>query len=216
MPVAKIRRIPARYVESVSRVQGPSLTGRVIAALRLAETHTQHSNWASRRWIKHPSVLSQFSQATKTSYSEPVKKPSVFVTLGTIRPYRFDSLVDALLSTGLCNELTTWQLGHTNRSDLPGTVVDQISAEDFSRLCKESDIVVTHSGVGTILNLLEAGIHPVVVPRRKSRGEHVDDHQLQIAALVAELGIATVAEADALKAEHLLTASQLKTVPVRP
>lgn len=214
MPVAKVFGVPSRYIESVSRVQGPSVTGRIISALRLAETHTQHSNWATRRWIKHPSVLAQFSPAEKESNPGSMQdSPSVFVTLGTIRPYRFDSLVDALLATGLCNEKTTWQLGETHRNDLPGTVISQISAEEFNRLSRDSDVVVTHSGVGTILNLLEAGIHPVVVPRRKARKEHVDDHQLQIAELVDGLGIATVAEADVLSATHIINASYLRTIP---
>lgn len=217
MPLAKARRIPTLYIESVSRINGPSLTGRIIAGLRLARLRTQHQGWASSRWQPYPSVLSQFEPESKTA--EPATQAGglkIFVTLGTIRPYRFDSLVDALLATGLCSENTTWQLGVTSRAHLPGVVVEQATAQEFERLCRQADVVVTHSGVGTILNLLEAGVHPVVVPRRKSRREHVDDHQLQIAQLVSGLGVATVAEADELRAEHLIRASRLRTMPVNP
>jgi UDP-N-acetylglucosamine transferase subunit ALG13 len=61
--------------------------------------------------------------------------------------------------------------------------------------------------------LLELGIHPIVVPRRKSRGEHVDDHQLQICRLVASLGIATVCEPEELTDATLRAAARVETVP---
>ncbi|MDK1360185.1 glycosyltransferase [Arthrobacter sp. zg-Y1219] len=213
MPVARGRRVPTRYIESVSRVDGPSLTGKIIAALRLAELRTQHESWANGRWKKHPSVLTQFQSATKIAPSATAEELKIFVTLGTIKPYEFDAMIDSLLRTGLCNENTTWQLGSTQRENLPGRVLTQTSASEFEHLCATSDVVVTHSGVGTILNLLESGIHPVVVPRRKQRNEHVDDHQLQIAKLVAGLGVATVCEAPDLEAEHIIRAASLCTVP---
>lgn len=219
LPSARRRRIPARYIESVSRVQGPSLTGRIVSVLRLAETFTQHEKWSGRRWRRYPSLLEQFATSPKDPVSpntdtKDTHKPVIFVTLGTIQPYRFDALVDALLNTGLCNETTSWQLGSTERNDLPGTVRKVTTAGEFEKLCADADVVVTHSGVGTILNLLDAGIHPVVVPRRKSRREHVDDHQLEIADFVERIGVATVTEASCLNAEHLTRAAGLQTVRV--
>lgn len=213
MPIARALRVPARYIESVSRVEGPSLSGRIIAACRLAEVRTQHQGWANNRWKKYPSVLSQF-EASENNLPVPSREEiRIFVTLGTIKPYRFDAAVDALLATGLCNEKTVWQLGASSRTDLPGRTLEQTTAREFEQLCLSSDVVVTHSGVGTILNLLEAGIHPVVLPRRKRRNEHVDDHQLQIAELVDALGVATVKEVEALEACDLLRAATLKTTP---
>ncbi|MER2133597.1 MAG: glycosyltransferase [Arthrobacter sp.] len=213
MPLARAHRVPTTYIESVSRVNGPSLTGRIIAALRLAELRTQHDTWANARWKKHPSVLTHFKPVPRAESVPSVKDLKIFVSLGTIKPYTFDSMIDSLLNTGLCNENTTWQLGSTRREDLPGRVLRQTTAREFEHLCRTSDVVVTHSGVGTILNLLESGIHPVVVPRRKQRNEHVDDHQLQIAELVSELGVATVCEAPALEAKHIIRAANLRTVP---
>jgi UDP-N-acetylglucosamine--N-acetylmuramyl-(pentapeptide) pyrophosphoryl-undecaprenol N-acetylglucosamine transferase len=51
------------------------------------------------------------------------------------------------------------------------------------------DNVVCHAGVGTIMTALQAGHTPVVVPRRAHHGEHVDDHQLDIANRLAERGL---------------------------
>ncbi|GAA2239711.1 hypothetical protein N1031_17225 [Herbiconiux moechotypicola] len=206
-PVAMLRRIPRTYIESVSRVEGPSMTGRIVAAAHLAELRTQHAGWAGARWKQHPSVLAQFTRVPKAA-AGPVGDPlKIFVTLGTIKPYRFDSLVNGILATGLASEATSWQLGDTDRAGLPGDARLHVGSDEFDRLSADADVVVTHSGVGTILGLLERGIYPVIVPRRKSRGEHVDDHQEQIAALVKKLGVGEVCEADELDADVIRRAA---------
>lgn len=205
LPAARRRGIPALYIESVSRVLGPSLTGRMLYHSRLAEMRTQHRSWAGGRWGLHPSVLETFSiRETTAPEGRPLK---IFVTLGTIQGYRFDGLVDALLATGLMGDDTTWQLGFTTRDDLPGRVVQDMDAASFDQAIREADVVVTHAGVGTILGLLEAGVYPVAVVRRSSRNEHVDDHQAQIAGLMNETRIGTAVEIDELTAQTLLEAA---------
>lgn len=197
------RSVPRLYIESVSRTDGPSLSGRILAATRLAELRTQHKAWASRKWTYAGNVLDEFD----TFEADAASSPSLFVTLGTIRPYRFDRVIDAVLASGLPDERTVWQLGTTGRSDLPGRVLEQMSATDFARAARNASIVVTHAGVGTILQLLDMGVYPVVVPRRKKFGEHVDDHQLQIASLLADRGIASVADPEELRRETMLAAA---------
>lgn len=204
LPAARRRGIPSLYIESVSRVQGPSVSGRMLYALRAFEMRAQHA-WVYGRWGTHPSVLETFQVIPR---NVPTDRPlKIFVTLGTIRGYRFDSLVDAVLETGLANESTVWQLGHTTREDLPGHAVLQMNADDFDRAAREADVVVTHAGVGTILGLLEMGIYPVAAVRRTSRKEHVDDHQEQIAALLNKTGIGTALEVGDLTAEALQDAA---------
>lgn len=210
LPLAALRRIPTDYIESVSRVDGPSLSGRIIAATRTARLYTQHSTWANRRWTPHPSVFRSYLSGIRT----PTQSPHLFVTLGTIEAYRFDSLVDAVLRTGLANEHTVWQLGESMRQGLPGRTVSQLGAEEFARVAAESDVVISHAGVGTILELFDLGISPVIVPRRKARSEHVDDHQAQIAGLVSSLGLATVVEVDSLGAPDIIAASGRTVVPI--
>jgi UDP-N-acetylglucosamine--N-acetylmuramyl-(pentapeptide) pyrophosphoryl-undecaprenol N-acetylglucosamine transferase len=195
--------VPALYIESVSRTHGPSLTGRVIAAINAAETRTQHREWASEKWGVHDSVLGTYRAVPK----RPAKRPRLFVTLGTIEGYRFDALVDAIVATGLADEFTVWQLGETERVDLPGRVTTQISAQEFETAAREADVVVSHAGVGSLLNLLDWGIRPVLVPRRSSRREHVDDHQEQIAELARERDVAEVVEVGDLTAANLWAAS---------
>ena len=208
LPAAGLRGIPSLYIESVSRVEGPSLSGRALHHMRSTTMRTQHPSWARGRWGVHPSVLETFIATPRAIVPEQPLK--IFVTLGTIEGYRFDSLVDAVLATGLAGPQTTWQLGYTSRADaLPGRAVEQMDADDFERTAREADLVITHAGVGTILGLLEMGIYPVAAVRRTARKEHVDDHQAQIAALMRESGIGRPLEVEEISASVLLEASAL-------
>jgi UDP-N-acetylglucosamine transferase subunit ALG13 len=61
-----------------------------------------------------------------------------------------------------------------------------------------ADVVVAHSGVGSALTALKSGHRPILVPRRQSFGEHVDDHQIQIGTALAERRMATLVDASDL------------------
>lgn len=209
LPTARAAGIPSTYIESVCRVDGPSMTGKVLARLRLAELRTQHQSWAGGRWGTQPSVLATFARRERPVAAVPKK---LFVTLGTIEGYRFDALIDAVLESGLAGPDTTWQLGYTDRDDLPGDVHRHLAPEEFDRVAAEADVVITHAGVGTLLGMLEQGIHPLMVVRRAERGEHVDDHQEQIADLVNRLGIGHAVEVEDLDAQALAEAARWEIV----
>lgn len=210
LPLAKAAGIPRLYIETVSRVNAPSMTGRIVERFRLAETRTQHPHWAGGRWTEHPSVFTTFERYEKPGVTDtPEGAGTLFVTLGTIEGYRFDAIIDAVLATGLANENTVWQTGFTTgRTDLPGRAYAETSAAEFERFATSADVVISHSGVGSILGFLELGIYPLIVPRRLARKEHVDDHQTQIAAHVAKLGISEVVEAPDLTAESIRNAAR--------
>lgn len=200
---ARIHRVPAFYFESPARVTGPSLTGRIASLDPWIHTSCQYEHWAGGRWAYRPSLFERFVAVPKPT----VEHPRLFITLGTIRPYRFDALVDAVLSTGLADDRTVWQLGATTREGLPGTAVTQLGNAEFAQCAEAADVVITHAGIGTLLNLLEAGIYPVVVPRRAYRHEHVDDHQLQVAQVMRDRAISLVTEAEQLDRSAIFEAS---------
>jgi UDP-N-acetylglucosamine--N-acetylmuramyl-(pentapeptide) pyrophosphoryl-undecaprenol N-acetylglucosamine transferase len=58
IPAMRTQGTHGLYIESVSRVRGPSLTGRVLAASRLCNLRTQHQRWAVRP--SEPSCLDEF------------------------------------------------------------------------------------------------------------------------------------------------------------
>lgn len=209
LPAARLAGIPALYIESVSRVNGPSVSGRVLAALRFAHLRTQHPAWAGGRWGTHPSVFSAFRTVPR---SVPVQgRPRLFVTLGTLRGYPFHAMVDRILDQALADENTVWQLGETEPDvELPGQVHRELSGRDFNEFARAADVVITHAGVGSVLGLLEMGISPIAVVRRRFRGEHVDDHQQQLAGLMRSSGIGCAIEVEQLNPEVVEAATRVQ------
>jgi UDP-N-acetylglucosamine transferase subunit ALG13 len=205
------RRLRRLYIEDVCRVSGPSLTGRILHGTRLFETWAQHPGWASGRWTYHGSVLRDLAART----GAPREVERVFVTLGTIKPYQFGRLVERVAEILPAHVDLVWQLGVTEAPPgLRGTVHQQLSAADFAAKTRRADVVITHSGVGSVINLLESGIFPVVVPRRAAHGEHVDDHQREIAELLGNAHLALVREADELTLADLETAAGMEVTHV--
>ena len=64
--------------------------------------------------------------------------------------------------------------------------MEMIPADEFNCLLKEAEVVITHSGVNSIITCMQLKKPLVVVPRRCKYGEHVDDHQMEIANLMKE------------------------------
>ena len=60
--------------------------------------------------------------------------------------------------------------------------------EEMEAMVREAAVVVCHGGPGTIMLASNLGKRPIVVPRRKSFGEHVDDHQCAFAERIARDG----------------------------
>lgn len=210
LPLGALEGVPATYVESVCRVQGPSSTGRILERTPGVRLLTPHANWGRRGWGAAPSILADFRSVPAPYEAVP---RSLFVTLGTIRGYRFDSAVDAILASGYANADTVWQLGDTVRTDaLPGTVHDYLAPDDFAAAAREADVVVTHAGVGTLLELLGMGIYPVQAVRRAHRREHVDDHQTEIAGLVNDLDIGVAVEGPEITAAVIEKAASRRIV----
>ncbi|MCJ8504810.1 hypothetical protein MRU69_07990 [Kocuria flava] len=112
------------------------------------------------------------------------------MTLGTIRPYRFDRAIDTVLASLRPGDEVVWQLGATDRDRLPGRTYTEMSHADLTREIAAADVVVTHAGVGSVLQAHEAGKVPVLAVRSASQNEHIDDHQREIAHDLITRGLA--------------------------
>lgn len=203
------------YVESIARTSGPSLTGRLLQLVPGVALRTQVESWSSSRWRFAGNVLQGYESVPVATAAVPAPM-TLFVTLGTIAPYRFDSLVDKALTAIDEDATVTWQVGSTTRSDLPGDVSSAMSYEAVRAAMSRADVIVTHGGVGTILDALDSGKKPVIVPRRRHRGEHVDDHQEEFAALMAASGLAVVVESPDLDGAILSAALKERIRPTSP
>src|ERR1051325_5672945 len=64
-----------------------------------------------------------------------------------------------------------------------------MAPDKFSHFVKEARVVIAHAGNGTLIHALREGKTPVVMPRRKLYGEHIDDHQVQIVGTLEQEGL---------------------------
>lgn len=107
----------------------------------------------------------------------------IFVVLGTqkFQCNRLLRQIDELMEEGKITETVFAQRGHSDYEPVHFPYADFLPKEEFEKKIAACDILITHSGVGTIL----AGVNrhkPVIVfPRLKKYKEHVDNHQLDIA-----------------------------------
>lgn len=212
LPFLRASGLRAIYVESVSRVQGPSLTGRVLAAWPWIERRSQHRHWSSRRWPFEFTLLEQFCRRS-IDQPRPDRPLRIFVTLGTIQPYRFDDALQAVQDLCRADDKVVWQVGVSTGLSLQGLQHETMPRELFIKCALEADVVVTHAGVGTVLDLFELGIFPIVLPRRAANGEHVDDHQQQIANELQGRGLGLVKLPHQLNRADLLLAAQSAISP---
>lgn len=199
---ARARRIPCHYIESAARSQGPSLSGRMLRLVPGVGLYTQYPAWAGGAWRYRGSVFDGF-EAAAAAAAAPRR---VVVVLGTIR-YPFRRLAERLAEVLPADAEVLWQNGSTDLSGLPFRGAGELPSAELEAAMREADVVIAHSGVGSALSALEAGRQPLLVPRRAAHGEHVDDHQEQVAAELERRGLALVREASEVTAEDLVTAA---------
>jgi UDP-N-acetylglucosamine--N-acetylmuramyl-(pentapeptide) pyrophosphoryl-undecaprenol N-acetylglucosamine transferase len=215
--LGRVRGLRCHYIESAARSDGPSRTARMISRIPGVHLYSQYPAWADERWHYRGAVFDSFVPADET-VEVPNGLCKVVVSLGTFRDYGFERLVKRLLEILPADVEVLWQTGDTDVSGLGIVGHHAILEHELSQAIREADVLVAHAGVGTALAALEIGKYPVLVPRRLAHGEHVDDHQTQIAGELSNRGLALSVEADDLALEHLLAAaaSRVMTVPTEP
>jgi UDP-N-acetylglucosamine transferase subunit ALG13 len=73
---------------------------------------------------------------------------------------------------------------------MPNTTwTEYMAFDDLVKTMGDARSVVCHAGVGTIVTAIRAGHTPVVIPRQPGLGEHVDNHQMDIADRYAARGL---------------------------
>ena len=59
--------------------------------------------------------------------------------------------------------------------------VKSLERADYARAVAGAELVVAHAGMGSVITAGEHGKPIVLLPRRASRGEHTNDHQVDTA-----------------------------------
>ena len=215
--LGRARGLDCHYIESAARSDGPSKTARMISRIPGVHLYCQYPEWSDDRWSYRGAVFDSFAPVD-APLEAPDRIGKVVVSLGTFKDYSFRRLVLRLLEILPPDAEVLWQTGDTDVSDLGIVGHHAIPERDLSRAISEADVLVAHAGVGTALAALEVGKCPILVPRRVAHGEHVDDHQTQIAGELSGRELALSVEADALTLDDLLVASarRVETLPADP
>jgi beta-1,4-N-acetylglucosaminyltransferase len=105
----------------------------------------------------------------------------IFVTVGLM--VGFERLIKKMDDiAGEIDDKIVMQIGYTEY--LPKNAEYFRFKDDFKEIQKlylNARLIVSHAGVGSIMDALEFNKPIIIVPRRQMYGEHIDDHQLDIA-----------------------------------
>lgn len=74
-----------------------------------------------------------------------------------------------------------------NKEDI--TVFSMLKPEEMKKYIIDSSFVITHAGVGTIMECVENNKEIVVLPRKEKYAEHVNNHQEEIASEMEKNGL---------------------------
>lgn len=106
----------------------------------------------------------------------------ILVLLGTQNNsfFRLLDKIEDCINNKLINEEVIVQAGYTSYTSNNMKILDFISEIELNKLVKKADLIITHGGVGSIINSLKLNKKVIAVSRLSKYNEHVNDHQTQI------------------------------------
>lgn len=127
----------------------------------------------------------------------------IFISVGT-HEQPFDRLikyVDELKERNMIKEDVVIQTGFSTYEPQFCIWKKLFPYQEMIKQVEKARIVVTHGGPASFIMPLQVGKIPVVVPRQKRFNEHVNDHQVEFARIVAkrQKNIIVVEEIEMLK-----------------
>lgn len=113
----------------------------------------------------------------------------ILIALGT-QKFQLNRLliqIDELIKEGKLKEEVFGQIGNSTYTPINYKYKRFLDKDEFEDKIKECTLLITHSGVGTIVLGLKYNRPIIVYPRLLKYKEHVDDHQIEIADSFTEL-----------------------------
>jgi UDP-N-acetylglucosamine transferase subunit ALG13 len=114
----------------------------------------------------------------------------ILVTVGT-EQYAFNRLmnwISVLINYGLIQEEIIVQYGTCTQLPPGVTVYKTIKGDRFTHLIDQARLIISHCGEGSILQLEETNKPYILVPRSSRFKEHIDDHQVELAIALEQVG----------------------------
>jgi hypothetical protein len=142
LPQARLRGIETVHIESATRLDAPSLSGRALAMVPGITTFSQSSALARGHWqfLASPWELYETAPAAE----RPVR--SMVVSLGTQDGYGFRRLLDRLVPLVPADAEVLWQTGGTDATGLGIDARERVPSEEMAAAIRAADVVVAHAG----------------------------------------------------------------------
>ena len=131
----------------------------------------------------------------------------IFVTVGTHeQPFnRLIEAVDKMKAENVFVDDVIIQTGYSTYEPKFCEWQKLYPYDKMLELVQQARIVITHGGPSSFIMPLQIGKIPIVVPRQRQYGEHVNDHQLEFCKAVEErFGNIIVAENEENVKEQIL------------
>jgi UDP-N-acetylglucosamine transferase subunit ALG13 len=119
----------------------------------------------------------------------------IFLTVGTWhKGYdRLVKAVDGLIISGIIAEEVIAQTGYSSYEPKQMTVMKFCSPDEFVNIISKASIVISHAGIGTIIEAVKHGKTVIAVPRKSVLGEVDNEHQFITAKQLEKEGKILVA-----------------------
>lgn len=108
----------------------------------------------------------------------------ILILLGTQdKPFnRLGQYAEQLVKDSIVQDEILLQSGCSPFDSNVLKVLPFVDHNEMNQLIDKANLVISHAGVGSIVSALKKGKKIIVVPRRAHFGEHVNDHQQEIAS----------------------------------
>lgn len=218
LPYLAARGVGCHYIESATRVSGPSLTGRLLGTCPGVHVYTQYRHWSGRRWGYGGNIFDDYEVVQERRRHRDRFRVVVSVGIATGFPFRrlLERLAPMLASGGPLERHVgapvdvTWQTAGTPTDGLAIHSRETVPADELGALLARADAVVCHAGTGSAVAALQQGRQPVLAPRLPGSGEVADDHQVQLADELAARGLAIVQDASAISVDDLIASADVR------
>ena len=102
----------------------------------------------------------------------------IMTNIGTMFP--FDRLTKEIDKLGNKNLDVFAQIGDSKYVPKNVKFVNFMDHTGFALNAKKQDVIISHAGIGSIIELMGLNKRIILFPRLKKYGEAIDDHQLEI------------------------------------
>ncbi len=114
----------------------------------------------------------------------------VLVLLGTQNNsfLRLLEEVEKNIKNGNITDNVVVQAGYTKFKSENMEIHNLVSSQEMDNMIDNADIIISHGGVGSILQCVKKGKTVIGIPRQKKYKEHVNNHQIQLIKSFSESG----------------------------